>query len=100
VDAPIICLALLFAGVGASALLGWEHREAPHVPGLGQLFTSVELVPDLVGAEMVKPRRLAGEHLLDGLAADSELPRDIGLGEAFPDQAAQQVAALGMKLPG
>ena len=43
---------------------------------------------------------LAGEHLLDGLAADSELPGDIGLGEALLDQAAQQVPALGMELPG
>jgi hypothetical protein len=41
----------------------------------------------------------AGEHLLDGLAGDSQLPRNVGLGKAFRDQAADHVAALGGKLP-
>jgi hypothetical protein len=41
---------------------------------------------------------LAGEHFLYGLAGDSQFAGDLGLGEAFPDKGAQDVAALGVQL--
>jgi hypothetical protein len=44
-------------------------------------------------------RPSAGEHLLDGLAGNAQLPGYICLGEAFGGQAADQVAALGGELP-
>jgi hypothetical protein len=47
---------------------------------------------------MRRARRLAGEHFLYGLAGDSQLPGDLGLGEALGDQAAKDVAALGVEL--
>ena len=37
---------------------------------------------------------------MDGLAGDAEFAGDVGLGEAFPDQGADQVAALGGELLG
>jgi hypothetical protein len=44
------------------------------------------------------PDRLAGEHFLYSLAGNSQLPRDLGLGEAFGDEAAEDVTALGVQL--
>src|ERR1700733_11321851 len=44
--------------------------------------------------------RLAGQHLLYGLAGDSQFAGDLGLREAFPDKTTQEVAALGVELLG
>src|SRR6185312_902425 len=43
--------------------------------------------------------RSVSKHLLNGLAADSHLPRDVGLGEAVGDEALDQHAALVREQP-
>src|SRR5580693_8365365 len=44
------------------------------------------------------PRRSACEHLLDRLAGNAQLPRDVRLGEPLGDELPDQVAALGREL--